>query len=113
MWAAVLIVALVVSWGVLIRRRGHAQSDRPAADWLHTKGTVLSSTVQVRQQGAARREVPLVLYAYQVNGQKYRGERIRCSGHLVGHEVASRYPAGARVDVYYDPRDPSVCALER
>jgi hypothetical protein len=74
---------------------------------------VLSSTVQVSQQGVARREVPLVLYAYQVNGQKYRGERIRSTGSVAGCDAATRYPAGSRVDVYYDPRDPSVCALER
>jgi len=107
------IVALIGSWAGAAWRRGLALRRHPSADWLRTQGTVLSSTVQVRQQGAARLEVPLVLYAYQVDGQKFQGERIRCTGHRASRDATKRYPAGSRVDVYYDPRDPSVCALER
>lgn len=107
-----VVVGVAVLGGVALRRRSQAHDRHPSVSWQRTQGTVLSSTLQVRQQGASRVEVPLVLYAYQVDGQKYRGERIRCGGPS-GGDAVTRYPAGARVDVFYDPQDPSVAVLER
>ena len=94
-----------------------------AVTWPQTMGTVLSATVQVAQRGTTRREVPLVLYAYQVDGQVFRGHRVRSTTHPdgAGHGAAdssasdtvARYPNGAPVVVFYDPTNPANSALER
>ena len=84
-----------------------------AADWPYTSGTVLSATVQVSRKGTARRETPLVLYAYQVGGEVFQGNRVRVSGAVNASGTVARYPAGACVTVYYDPANPASSALER
>jgi hypothetical protein len=110
---AVLLLAIaVLATGLVWRaRRG------PTARWLHTMGTVLSSSVQVDTMG--RRENPLVLYAYQVNGQVFQGQRLHPPGvprrngePTTASGTVARYPAGASVVVYYDPTDPANSALE-
>ena len=82
--------------------------------WPHTRGTVLSATVQVGSNTRSRHEAPLVVYAYQVNGQMFQGHRVRTNGTTDNaSETLARYPAGASVIVYYDPDDPANSALER
>ena len=86
-------------------------------------GTVLSATVQVAQRGTTRQEAPLVLYAYQVDGQMFHGHRVRVTDDLSrGHRAdadssasntVARYPSGAPVVVYYDPANPANSTLER
>lgn len=86
-------------------------------------GTVLSATVQVAQRGTTRQEAPLVLYAYQVDGQVFQGRRVRMSddphrarladAHRSASNTVARYPSGAPVVVYYDPMNPANSALER
>jgi len=116
-----LIVAVAL---VATRVRRIASSGRSTAlSWPHTTGTVLSASLQVSQQGSGRQELPLVFYAYQVNGQVFRGNRVRVGDELGRNRSAgtdnsasstvARYPAGAPVIVYYDPTDPSCSALER
>jgi len=110
--APLVVVAVAgVSWFARSRR-----SDAPrslAADWPYTSGTVLSATVQVSHRGTARRETPLVLYAYQVGGEVFQGNRVRVSGDVNASGTVARYPAGACVTVYYDPANPASSALER
>lgn len=74
----------------------------------HTSGTVISSTVQVPAQ------VPLVIYSYSVDGEVFRCQRVRSAdeGGDSAAATVARYPAGASVVVYYDPRNPSDALLE-
>jgi hypothetical protein len=95
-------------------RRHRSPASRPlAADWPHTSGTVLSATVQVNRHGAGRKQTPIVLYAYQVDGRFFQGSRVRLRGVAEASGALARYPAGACVTVYYDPANPALCALER
>jgi hypothetical protein len=76
-------------------------------------GTVLSSTVQVSNNGVGRVDSPLVLYAFQVGEQRFQGDRVTANGRAPdAAEVVARYPTGANVVVYYDPADPAQSALE-
>ena len=122
-FAAPLLVvgAVAVSLGLRTRRTRVVRS--LAADWPRTRGTVLSATVQVGQQGGSRHEAPLVLYTYQVNGKAFQGHRVRVGDEFgrirvngaassAAHTVA-RFPAGSCVEVYYDPANPANSALER
>jgi len=111
-----VIVLLAVAW-----RAARSSSRRHvAARWPSTHGTILMTTIQVQRTGTARREVPVVMYAYRVGQQAFQGSRIRVGDELgalqvSGHarNVLDRYPVGATVLVYYDPTNPTQCALER
>lgn len=105
------------------RFRKNATPRSMAGAWPHTMGTVLSATVQVAQRGTTRQEAPIVLYAYQVDGQLFQGHRVRASDDPGRARLAdadssatntvARYPSGAAVVVYYDPENPANSALER
>ncbi|MGB8858486.1 MAG: DUF3592 domain-containing protein [Ilumatobacteraceae bacterium] len=120
---APLLVLAGLAVHLLMRSRRSASARSMAVGWPHTMGTVLSATVQVSHHGTSRQESPLVLYAYQVNGQVFQGHRVRVGDELGRVRVAgtdssasntvARYPSGASVIVYYDPSNPANSALER
>ena len=120
---APLLVIAGLGGCVVSLMRESSSAGSLAIGWAHTKGTVLSATVQVSQSGNLRQEAPLVLYAYQVNGQVFQGHRVRAGDQFGRTRVAgtdctasntvARYPSGAPVIVYYDPTNPSCSALER
>lgn len=62
------------------------------------------------------RPVPIVRYAYEVGGVAYRGHRID-AGEGVGEDeidgILRRYPVGAEVAVFHDPKNPKEAVLER
>lgn len=123
--ATALPVAALASMGAFFtaRFRKSATSRSLAVAWPQTMGTVLSATVQVAQRGNTRQEAPLVLYAYQVDGQVFQGHRVRASddtgrirltdADTSASNTVARYPSGAPVVVYYDPTNPANSALER
>jgi hypothetical protein len=63
----------------------------------------------------------MVVYEYEVDGVKYFSNRLRVedtSGPTTGgggytKQLFKRYPKGAVVTVYYNPKDPKESALER
>jgi hypothetical protein len=119
---APLVVIGLVGVSLAVRARKSAVVRADAAHWAHTMGTVVSATVQVSHTGTARREQPLVFYAFQVNGEVFQGQRVRVADQFGRVRVAgapssasstiARYPAGSSVVVYYDPQNPGKCALE-
>ena len=124
-FATALPVAVLGSVGAFFTARfRRISSPRSlAVTWPQTMGTVLSATVQVARRGSIRQEAPLVLYAYQVDGQVFQGHRVRATGNPGRARLAdadssasstvARYPSGAPVVVYYDPTNPANSALER
>jgi len=62
--------------------------------------------------------LPYVLYEFEVNGKKYKGSVITpgdmtLAGNASAEKVVARYPAGADVQVYYNPNDPNKHFLEK
>ncbi|MFI5001861.1 MAG: DUF3592 domain-containing protein, partial [Reyranellales bacterium] len=60
--------------------------------------------------------VPAVEYEFSAGGQTWRGNRIGIGDDAGGSNIEAtlqRYPVGAAVSVYYDPRHPQSCLLER
>lgn len=118
----VVLMLTLVGIALVARARKWPASRSPAARWPHTLGTVQSSTVQVSFGATSRRESPLVLYAYQVEGQAFQGRRVRASDKFgrtmpggdgcSASATVARYPAGTPVTVYYDPLNPANSALE-
>ena len=57
-----------------------------------------------------------MVYEYEVDGHKYRGDRVtlgRVSSTSPGlaRRLAARYPVGREVGVHYDPKRPSESVL--
>ena len=93
---------------------------RQAKSWVPATGRILSSGVETRRhqfQGEPEtvKNVPAVKYEFKAGGRTVDGTRIGIGdeGGLDLEATLKRYPAGAEVTVYYDPRDPTKCVLER
>ncbi|OAI54783.1 hypothetical protein AYO44_14225 [Planctomycetaceae bacterium SCGC AG-212-F19] len=89
--------------------------------WPIAPGRIISSGVQeyqVTDEGTTSTHYKVsVVYAYEVNGRKYTGDRLRMgiviSGTLtaLAKRTARRYPVGDEVEVYYNPKKPSESVL--
>jgi hypothetical protein len=94
---------------------------RQARTWSETTGTVVRSEIEARRHRFAGEaetvtNVPVVEYEFTAAGRKIRGSRIGIgddAGGVNSEATLARYPLGAAVTVYYDPADPTSCALER
>lgn len=99
-------------WGGLEIARGIF-----SRDWPTVEGTVLSSgLVQARDDQSVLADI---VYAYEVAGKPFRGERQRYDGggsYSGDRDAASRYlanyAAAGRTLVRYDPRHPERAVLE-
>ncbi len=119
-WPVVAALVVLVGASLALRGARRSHSGAGATTWPVTRGTILSSSIQVLRTGTSRREVPLVRYSYQVGLQMYQGSRIRADDEVHdassggrAREVLTRYPVGSSVQVFYDPADPARSALER
>lgn len=91
--------------------------------WPSTTGTVERGFVEVSNHtsgtGRSTSYEPKVIYAFQVNGQQYRGDKVklglvvRSGGYMGAQQIVDRYPAGSTVTVYYNPANPAQCAIEQ
>lgn len=91
--------------------------------WSTTEGMVLFSGVDsqtsVEPEGSNTTYQAKVIYQYIVSGQTYEHNRIafnsdlRTTNYNKQAELASRYPQGEPITVYYDPDDPEQAVLER
>ena len=118
------IIPILVIGGIgyfLYRRNQQSMAYRQSTQtWTSTTGTVLMSSVQSKHTGRSHSYYPVVVYVYAVNGQSYQSQRIKAGEQFLNVRVTgqaqatvARYPIGATVTVYYDPANPSECALER
>jgi hypothetical protein len=95
---------------------------RAALSWPATTGRVVESRVEPKSLPGDRptiRFAPRIAYEYAVHDRAYRSERIAFAEafwSLAPQGAAAkvaRYPVGAEVTVYYDPRRPAEAVLER
>jgi hypothetical protein len=114
--ALILIAAIVKTWQA-----------REARSWPQVPGKVVTSVAEVREVRVSdderedgyrmeSRNFANVTYEYSVAGKKLRNNRVSIGEDLGNFEVAetlAKYPAGAIVPVYYNPRHPNEAVLER
>jgi len=103
-----------------VRSRRKAQASR---SWPSTTGRVLSADIvryESRDEDRTHYTYHLaVQYEYEVNGQRYVGDRVnigpvrRNINPRRSQEILARYPVGGNVTVYYNPANPQEAALER
>jgi hypothetical protein len=97
--------------------------------WPVARGRVLSSNVEEYRAdagsgsfGGSRARMtlyrPAVVYEYEVDGQRFRGDRIAQSPGMhkgvadFAQAVVQRYPSGNAVDVRFNPKRPGESVLE-
>ena len=103
---------------VLIAAGALARMTLKVRRWPVAPGEILSSGVRegASRDDGGRLHRPVVRYRYAVGGRSYEGAAIEHGVATSGGEgwarrVIARYPVGARVDVRYDPADPTRSAL--
>lgn len=101
--------------GLWLIRRERARG-AASLGWPSTTGTVKSSSVAAYRTQGGKQYIAEVAYDYAANGTPYSGDRVRFghrTGALAAAEAdATKYAAGAPVDVRYDPGKPQVSTLE-
>lgn len=110
-FAVIGIILLIGLIGNLIRKS-------KATKWPTAKGTILTSTVELRKStGNSMLYYPLVEYSFEIAGLRYSGRDIDGTSTGISIEgmakgVADKYPVGSEVTVYYKPEKPSDCLLD-
>lgn len=108
------LIPLVLAWV-------QSAADRRAESWQSTDATIRTSQLydgSYRDQRDGRtyatEEFELV-FEYTVDGHVYQGTALDPGGFVSWNpqEVVTRWPAGARVEAWYDTQDPNVAALTR
>ncbi|CAN5228125.1 DUF3592 domain-containing protein [soil metagenome] len=88
--------------------------------WARTTGKITVSKVSrpgSPGKGDETATMVEVRYQYRAGDRDFEGNQIKFGGHagmsaLAADEIAAKYPLGATVDVYYDPKTPGHAALE-
>lgn len=82
--------------------------------WHSTRAEVRSSRIEMRHGYYE----PCIEYAFTVDGQEIVGNRRALyrrgsSDRVWADTIVSEHPVGSRVIVYYDPKNPRQCILNR
>jgi hypothetical protein len=108
-----------VGWFISKRARQARAMLAAAQSWPSTTGEVIKSRVQV-SGGDHTTVSPYVLYTYQMGEMDFNGTQIRAGDQFYAsynstksYDIVDKYPVGAQVTVYYNPKDPTQAALER
>jgi hypothetical protein len=116
--AFLLGLALMI-WITVTKRRGHG-----TPNWPKVEGYVLSATaVELEREtsdGMVSTFTPIVRYEYEVVDTRYTSARLNFlsdehrtfKDRRAAGQVVSKYPAGAAVDVFYNPANPKQAALD-
>ena len=104
---------VVIVYSIRTARRGSA-SER----WPVVEGKILRSEVKEDRSGGKICYDVAVEFEYSVGGNVLTSDNVQFGG-LTGStsksqitEIADAYRAGQRVEVHYDPADPTVATLE-
>lgn len=85
-------------------------------NWFKTEGIVIESKVIIGSARYSSVRSPRIIYNYEIKDKKYRGKRVSYANVWTNvsndvFEFIKLYPAGSRVDVYYNPFKPSQSVL--
>lgn len=88
--------------------------------WSWTAGRIVNSTISqpdIPRKGDETNATVDIRYQYQLSGKNFEGKRVKFGGQggmtrVAAEQLVAKYPAGATVDVYYDPKSPAQSALE-
>ncbi len=110
-----LVAAILIGIGWINHRRAQASQQ-----WPMVLGRVTGARVEANpSDDGGPTYSPTIRYAYDVGGRMYTNARLAFGGvtndsnPAVAQRAVARYPAGAIVQVYYNPANPQDAVLER
>lgn len=124
---AILIVAGLLVGGFMTKVFFDARANR---SWPSTTGQVVESRLEIdrpnrrrtsgQRSGRRRSYDAVVRYSYTVGGRSYTSDRFSAATDFFSssnqnrtRDFLNRYPVGANVTVFYNPRQPGSAVLER
>ena len=118
-YIGLIFLPMIVMVGALVTSK--VLEAKQAAGWSQTSAHILMSRVEARHHKfggdtTTVTNVPVVQYEFMADGRKWHGNRISIgedSGGANTEATLARYPKGSTVTVYYDPKNPEHCVLER
>jgi len=116
------VAIVIIGAGIFFPARGAHKRDQIRQSWPKAKGTITASEVvqpkaliKEGSKDADQFDVS-VQYEFRAGGQLHFGSAVSSPRYFYGKpeadRIASRYPAGATVTVYYNPEDYRECYLE-
>lgn len=116
-WVAMLAGAGAIGYAWLLHRRSEA-----IASWPTAHGEILGTAVErehsTRGHGPRVTFAPRIRYRYEVKGRSFTSDTIAPGGTLDtssedrAAERTRRWPVGAKVPVFYNPRNPREAYLQ-
>jgi Protein of unknown function (DUF3592) len=90
---------------------------KKSRDWPTTSGQIISSSLQVRYFKGMKGYYAEIRYRYRVGDTNYEGNqisfnRVHAAVAEAWQPVVDAYLVGRDVNVYYDPKNPSIAVLE-
>ena len=113
-------VCLLNFAGLLVRLVRLRSETRSASNWDKVDGVIIASDVDEPLSDMSDDDddaTPVIRYRYRVNGRDLEGDRVRAGGvpmttRMLAMQQVARYPLGAHVDVYVNPKNPKRALLE-
>lgn len=114
------LICLLILAGLLYDMWRLRRMMEASKTWLKVEGDIVSSEAKIPPSHTSDDQTdvdPVILYRYQVGGQVHQSDCVRFGGQPslargLAETLVAKYPPGARVDVFYDPRDPKSAVLE-
>ena len=121
LWTQIAAGVCLLNFAGLLFRLVRLRSEtRAAGKWDRVEGVIIASEVDEPLSHVSDDEddaTPVIRYRYRINGNDIEGDRVRVGGvptttRLLAMQQVARYPLGAHVDVYVNPKDPKRALLE-
>ncbi|HEX3811176.1 MAG TPA: DUF3592 domain-containing protein [Rhizomicrobium sp.] len=109
---AAMIVLIIVAWRMA---QDHKMKAWPTAQGRITSATARDHTEQFQGEPERTVTLPIITYTFNVGSKTYTGSRfdVLDDGRNHVQELLDKYKPGTAVPVFYNPRDPSDCVLQR
>ncbi|MEJ2551077.1 MAG: DUF3592 domain-containing protein [Anaerolineales bacterium] len=116
------LVFTAIGLFALVRGVVHYRTGKASAAWPAVEGRVADATVEVSVSTdsdgmTSRQYTPHVVYTYSIGGQQYSSDQVNIGSKWhyptrARAEAKLNYQTGQRVNVHYNPENPSQAVLE-
>ena len=115
----ILCTPLFIGLIPLIVGISHYSKEQEIAKWPSVTGTIVESriTQHIDDEGEDYYQ-PYYIYEYKVDGVKFKNDVYSVSGdttgyYLKGEAIESKFKTGTKVNVFYNPKDPTNSYMHR
>jgi Protein of unknown function (DUF3592) len=115
---ALVFVLCAMACGLILAGRLTVQRGTGTEAWPAVSGVVIDCAITADREAGRQRFRPVVRYRYEVDGQRYEGNRIQWAmdqgfrKYTRARRLLDRYRAGSTINVHYDPSRPGTAVLQ-